>query len=462
MSSASAQVESFWVHNIKPGPDSASAFDDATTVLSPRLLHREPCQRCGQPFEQTAGPEACVFHALEDGSQGEFRLATEEEMEAAALSQLHQQQHYASPVRGRAGNRRQSGANSSSVASSSSSLLESSPPGSSPATGRWTCCGATIETAPGCVARPHVAKERMVSVRAKSYPPLLLGGLRVAAYQFLEVSIFPGANYKVLIQLTKDITELFHAYFLTTHDVHAPLPSTHGGSATTAGLAGGGALAGPDTSEKSRLLFGTEHLAHHHSKKSSLSGVLQSLKASAAGGGSKHQHRSSTATGGSRFSSPVKGSHANKAAVGSTGGAGGGSGGDPVVFIKYVRFGDLNVEVSISGFAIKLESYRASVPPFVRQGRVLTWRRLIRKFEKHAVWAITTSAASSMMGGGGSTTKTKGLGTTATLVAPLFGGDGQTALAHFNSNNSRDEEEEETAAKSNLLFGGGVAALKKK
>lgn len=65
--------------------------------------------------------------------------------------------------------------------------------------------------------------------------------------------------------------------------------------------------------------------------------------------------------------------------------------------MKYVRFGDLNVKVSINGFAIKLDGYRASIPAFVRQGKVVTWKRLIRKFEKHVVWSVTTSTASSMV-----------------------------------------------------------------
>jgi hypothetical protein len=79
---------------------------------------------------------------------------------------------------------------------------------------------------------------------------------------------------------------------------------------------------------------------------------------------------------------------------------------EAVVYMKYVRFGDLNVDVSINGFAIKLENYVASVPSFVRHAKVLTWKRLIRKIEKHLVWSITKTTASNMM------TSKKGPGTT--------------------------------------------------
>jgi hypothetical protein len=34
------------------------------------------------------------------------------------------------------------------------------------------------------------------------------------------VSIFPGVAYKMVIQLTRNITELFHAYFLTQDTPH--------------------------------------------------------------------------------------------------------------------------------------------------------------------------------------------------------------------------------------------------
>ena len=159
-----------------PGPDSA-LFTDVTTVISPVVVNREPCQRCGDPFDpDTNGPDRCVFHAREDGTNGEFRILSEEELEE-----------------------RHSCSEDADVDT---------------ATGKWTCCGATHETAPGCCARPHVAKEVMVSVRAKSNAPVSVSGFEVHTYQILEISIFPGANYKLVIKLTRDIAELFHSYFL--------------------------------------------------------------------------------------------------------------------------------------------------------------------------------------------------------------------------------------------------------
>ncbi len=129
--------------------------------------------------------------------------------------------------------------------------------------------------------------------------------------------------------------------------------------------------------------------------------------------------------------------------------------------MKYVRFGDLNIKTSVSGFAIKLDGYRASIPAFVKQGRVLTWKRLIRKFEKHVAWSITTSAASSMVGGGKSKQHNPQLQAPPPQLLPGTPGRGGPAQA------SKDKEERERERgikalfsppaqedRSKLLFGG--------
>jgi len=103
--------------------------------------------------------------------------------------------------------------------------------------------------------------------------------------------------------------------------------------------------------------------------------------------------------------------------------------------MKYVRLGDLNVDVSINGFAIKLENYVASIPHFVRQGKVMTWKRLVRKFEKHLVWNITKSTASYMAASKGR------VGATA-----LMGGETENPTTGSPS-------KDDVMAKSKLLFG---------
>jgi hypothetical protein len=53
--------------------------------------------------------------------------------------------------------------------------------------GSWSCCGATFEGAPGCCARPHLQKETMVSLRAKSLPHIVVAGFEVQVRRILDV-----------------------------------------------------------------------------------------------------------------------------------------------------------------------------------------------------------------------------------------------------------------------------------
>jgi hypothetical protein len=480
------QVESFWVRNLMPGPDSALFQDDVTTVMCPVVLDKQPCQRCGQPFEQDdnrAG--ACIFHATEDGVPGEFRLLSEEEIErqhreqrqldeeAVALGFSSSPLVEAAEDEGSDGDDDDDdggggGGEQEQAAGPSGAAGRKAPPGTSsllhrhasyqrlrivpPTTGRWTCCGATHETAPGCRARAHVGKETMLNVRAKSHAPMTVAGLEVHPYQFLELSIFPGANYKLTIQLTRNVMELFHAYFLTQDQAGGP------GALSGAGTAG-------DTAEtKSNLLFGKSALEQKHKaaqqggKTSLADRITKSLLGGGGGGGSgakasaaspRTPATGATATGGAvaaPASATATAAHASSA-----------SPGEPVVYMKYVRFGDLNIKASVSGFAIKLDGYRASIPAFVRQGRVLTWKRLIRKFEKHVAWSITTSTASSMVGG--SKSKHHGPPQAPPLLLPGTGG-GQAG-----SSKDKEDKERERGVKalfsppaqedrSKLLFGG--------
>ncbi|CAM9771715.1 unnamed protein product, partial [Phaeothamnion confervicola] len=78
---------------------------------------------------------------------------------------------------------------------------------------RWTCCGATSEDAPGCMAAPHVPKEMMVSIRARGGPPVLVGSQRVSVFQHLEMNIFPSTQYRLAIQMTRGVAMLLRRYF---------------------------------------------------------------------------------------------------------------------------------------------------------------------------------------------------------------------------------------------------------
>lgn len=179
------EIENLYVTNQRPGPQSM-AFTDPSIIIRPKTMTRQPCQRCGCHFApERNGPRACRFHADESGDPGKFVV-------------------------------------------SGTDLSRSS--------GRWTCCGATWEGAPGCSSRSHISKEVMLSVHARSSRPICIGGVEVNVYEHIEIrsarhaarevvwaiptsdgfrccSMFPGVEYTLNIQLTKDIANLFFAYF---------------------------------------------------------------------------------------------------------------------------------------------------------------------------------------------------------------------------------------------------------
>jgi len=68
-----------------------------------------------------------------------------------------------------------------------------------------------------------------------------------------------------------------------------------------------------------------------------------------------------------------------------------------VLYVKYLRFGEVNVEVSTAGFPVNLDRYNAVVEPFVRYGKIFDWPRLVSKLERHASWSLTKNTASSSL-----------------------------------------------------------------
>lgn len=65
------------------------------------------------------------------------------------------------------------------------------------------------------------------------------------------------------------------------------------------------------------------------------------------------------------------------------------------LYIKYLRLGDINVEVSTNGFPVNLKGYNAVVAPLIKHGRIVDWPRLIWMLEKHAIWSVTKHTATS-------------------------------------------------------------------
>jgi hypothetical protein len=67
-----------------------------------------------------------------------------------------------------------------------------------------------------------------------------------------------------------------------------------------------------------------------------------------------------------------------------------------VLYVNYLRLGDINVDVSTSGFPLNIENYHAVVEPFICRGEVLNWHRLIASMERHAMISVTKNFASNI------------------------------------------------------------------
>ena len=80
--------------------------------------------------------------------------------------------------------------------------------------GCWSCCGQTWEGAPGCSTRPHTSKDIMVSIRADSNTSFAMRGLDITVFKALEISIFPGSTNALKVQITRELVDVLHAYFV--------------------------------------------------------------------------------------------------------------------------------------------------------------------------------------------------------------------------------------------------------
>jgi len=86
---------------------------------------------------------------------------------------------------------------------------------------RWTCCGASSFRTKGCMSLPHTGIERVLSIRFDALPRIVDG---LTMYKHMEANIYPGMRHILVVQLTKSLTKTFSAYFLgdsTEADVHS-------------------------------------------------------------------------------------------------------------------------------------------------------------------------------------------------------------------------------------------------
>lgn len=276
--------------------------------------------------------------------------------------------------------------------------------------------------------RPHICKEVMISLRAEVYPTTKIDNVEVTIFKTLDVSIFPGANYDLKLQVTRNLSDFLHKYFsLESVDNDAvettSLPDTasdttmtgitrrHSKTIDSIESSGGSESShGPKEKRKSLVSFIKKKTFVRRFTQGDISPDVQKQAASGLkptsswSFGSRKSTTSSTTSdnnpnvqGTSRERSSIKsGTPASAPQVVGSADAKGGkqkSSKQEGLYIKYMRVGDINVDVSTIGFAINLDKFKAVMEPFFCRGEVMTWTRLIWTFERHLVWSLTKHTA---------------------------------------------------------------------
>jgi hypothetical protein len=369
-------------------------------VLLPVLQHVDTCTRCGKTFTLSDNNStACTFHADDDGNPGTYK----------------------------------------------EQLLPDELTGKLTSIKAWTCCNRHHEFAAGCCARPHLCKEVMFSIRAETNPTVRIENIDLTVLKTLEVSIFPGTNYDLRIQITRALIDIIHNYFsIDNNPSTAALSSTAGQNGPlTSEMADDDFGTNGDVKKKKNFLFklfsskktskesNTHDQTLRHNSTDSGNAEMVDVYLQHRDGNSDIAYSPSSPTspmmaGGRRQlvrhrgsassvpdtglnTPPNSGNHRSSTRQSTTC--------DSItstqqqaltprqkkslrqegLYIRYFRLGEINVDISTIGFAINLDRFKAVMETFHCRREVLDWKRLIWNIERHLAWSLTKNTASSSM-----------------------------------------------------------------
>eukprot|EP00981_Chlorochromonas_danica_P010154 scaffold3051_cov167-Ochromonas_danica.AAC.13 len=383
--------------SMKGNASNTSGALDRSIVLQPVLEEADLCTRCGQAFNiEENHSAACTFHADDDGNPGVYRSMT-------IVDQLSQKE---------------------TVIKAWSCCLRHHP----------DAIGCSVRPHVCKEVMFSIRAEVCPTMR-------LADQVEVTVFRTLDIAIFPGAHYDLKLQITRSLSEFLHKYFSVDEEEPLPPLSGLGGgssdfipgenapvSASTPprrkrrGLSvdsggGGGLEADLEQNLMSNINKKTNNLIRYFQKKTvglrkdgdrQVSGDSADADPSGRSFWSFARRRgsiSSTDSNGSlgmgNGGSPGANSSGSGGGIGGSGGgmsgrvssAGSGNNNDNPsnsslsvskkqnkqtgLYIKYMRVGDINVDVSTEGFTINLNNFQAVMEPFVRRGQLVTWAELI-------------------------------------------------------------------------------------
>lgn len=247
----------------------------------------------------------------------------------------------------------------------------------------------------------------MLSIRSESDSPVSVLGHRVAVYNVLDVSIFPGISYSIVIQLANDLYELVHRYFF--------LPENE-----------------DSDDESQELLFGKKTKQVQATTPSPTKYARSIAAVKSVVGTRKHQVANIIDDRvGSVNEDKVE--HIIEKDVEE------GPGKCDICYFKYIRTGKICLRINCNGFVVNLNKFDLDLPPFVRRGKLWTWEKCIQKFESHLKWYITKDTA------------TTGLNL---FRSKLFKRNGQRkSIDGTNSADEEDSPRHASVTNEQLLFG---------
>ena len=169
-------------------------------------------------------------------------------------------------------------------------------------------------------------RKGMLTVRAESEPPVHVLGRKIVVYTVLDVSIFPGISYSLVIQLASDMYQLLYHYLMME-------PTTEAAS--------------------EELLFGSNHMKAMGKK-------VKKRNATRVRTNSRDtDHDSDT--------EDVEVSIQRR----------------DMCYFKYIRVGKICLRINCNGFVVNLRKFDLDLPSFVRRKKLWTWKKFMQKFEKH-------------------------------------------------------------------------------
>lgn len=235
--------------------------------------------------------------------------------------------------------------------------------------GKWSCCGASLEGDAGCKSGPHTGKERVALVRVESLPKTIHG---VSLYKHIEVNIYPEVPHTLIVQMTKSVSKLFTSYFIGDSIVpkgsvkqglgDAQQTKTLGGDEDKSDVADALLLERGDSVKKRSTLFGKRK-----GTGSSNPSAVEEMKLS----GSCDVDDVDSIPASSKTKK------------------------EEIVFVKHLRIGNINTEITLVGFPVETRDYGIGVPAFSRAYKIGTNSYLSRKYLNYVVHEVVKSIAHS-------------------------------------------------------------------